>query len=499
MRKSFCARLVLGTLFLGLSLVGNVSALASGGLSDSAGEDQLSDSDPDLDGSGTLEDLGGPKSKPGEAETEVGQEQDAEPVLEADGLSALETGAIAVALFAALLLAVFSVLQLARQGGKSTRGPRVSNTRPPGPTAPKPPLSTFPSGLSQGVVPSDAASDVSEDVKPLEPRMTLTLNANQDIESRSRQIDNRNLVVQPQIGEPSAFAKFLWWNADRDWCQLSERCNARDVICDVGTAGSLALAAVSLRGHKHKVSGRSCQDAFAIRLATSINGDVYLIAVVCDGLSSATYSHYGAQRASELLSVGLKGLIESSESISYEGLRSSIPTLLGDCKDNLIPVDSASHGAIGISDEAINEVDLYTTLTFAIVPAGNSQVVRRALVGGIGDSPIFLLSSGSSEWNSITIDHSQANVVDSGTQAFPVSTSPDFKEFDLEEGDVLTVMSDGVGNFIRVNNKQTLLGSYLANQWRRPVSLPTFINDASFDLKSADDDRTVVSIWVGRH
>lgn len=499
MKKGFCARLVVGALFLGLGLFGNVDAHAEDGSTDNSIEQQGGDSDSDQPGGGTSKYPGDLNRNPGITDTRDDQAKEDELPLESDGRSGLETGAIAFALFAALLLAVLSVLQLARQGGNSTKGPRVSSTRTPGPTAPKPPPPTLPLGPGLGVVPSDGVKDESEGVKPPKPRTTLSLTANQDIKSRSRQIDNRNLVVQPQIGEPSAFAKFLWWNADRDWCQLSERCNARDVVCDVGTAGSLALAAVSLRGHKHKVSGKSCQDAFAIRLATSMNGDVYLIAVVCDGLSSATYSHYGAQRASELLSVGLKGLIESSESIIYEGLRSSIPTLLADCKDNLIPVDSASHGAIGISDEAINEVDLYTTLTFAIVPAGKSQVVRRALVGGIGDSPIFILSSGSSEWNSVTIDHGQANVVDPGTQAFPVSTSPDFKEFDLEEGDVLTVMSDGVGNFIRVNNKQTLLGSYLANQWRRPVSLPTFINDASFDLKSADDDRTVISIWVGRH
>jgi hypothetical protein len=68
-------------------------------------------------------------------------------------------------------------------------------------------------------------------------------------------------------------------------------------------------------------------------------------------------------------------------------------------------------------------------------------------------------------------------------------------EIEMQEDDVLVAMSDGVGNFIRVGGNQTILGNYLADQWSRPVNTATFINDVSFDLKSADDDRTVVAIW----
>ena len=68
----------------------------------------------------------------------------------------------------------------------------------------------------------------------------------------------------------------------------------------------------------------------------------------------------------------------------------------------------------------------------------------------------------------------------------------------IDEQDVIIATSDGVGNFLNVRGGQTLLGSYLAEQWIRPVNLPTFINDVGFDLRSADDDRTVVAIWPNR-
>ena len=68
-------------------------------------------------------------------------------------------------------------------------------------------------------------------------------------------------------------------------------------------------------------------------------------------------------------------------------------------------------------------------------------------------------------------------------------------EVEVRKDAVLVAMSDGVGNFLSANGRQTLLGDYLAEQWSTPVNMSTFINDVSFDLKSADDDRTVIAVW----
>jgi len=86
-------------------------------------------------------------------------------------------------------------------------------------------------------------------------------------------------------------------------------------------------------------------------------------------------------------------------------------------------------------------------------------------------------------------------LVNPATAAFPGSIAVAIDEITLIEGDVLAAMSDGVGNFINVRGSQTTLGSYLAQQWSTPVNMATFVNDVSFDMKSADDDRTVVAIW----
>lgn len=133
----------------------------------------------------------------------------------------------------------------------------------------------------------------------------------------------RMTIRPPQIGEPSSFARHDWWDKDKEWCQVSPLGMSSDVVCDIGTSGTLAIAAASLRGHKHKVSSEPCQDAFSLRTATSLSGQGYVIAVLCDGMSSAKHSEYGARRTSQLLALGLVAMVvEDQEAVTEQKVRS---------------------------------------------------------------------------------------------------------------------------------------------------------------------------------
>jgi serine/threonine protein phosphatase PrpC len=349
----------------------------------------------------------------------------------------------------------------------------------------------FPERYDEEVGISDAASAVPPfESRPVSPRALET----QD----HLGVEALNEVKPPQFGDPSAFAKYDWWDPSRDWWLLSESGGANDTVCDLGTVGSLAVAAVSMRGHKHRYSGQVCQDSFAVRVARTLESEQFLVVVVCDGLSSAKFSHFGAKRTAELFSEELKKFVESTAVVSYTEVVNSIPKLLDNCRNLLKPERLTDHGIVGITNEEITEEDLYTTLTFAVIPTTGDGETRTALVGGIGDSPIFHLGGDLAEWKAVRIDLTTSDVVDSGTHAFPASGAPAIEVLRLADGDVLSIMSDGVGNYVRVGDKQTLLGNYLARQWRRPVGLATYVSDVAFDLKSADDDRTVVTVWIGR-
>ena len=309
------------------------------------------------------------------------------------------------------------------------------------------------------------------------------------------EISSRKIIKPQQIGDPSSFAKKNWWDPKVEWCQLSPLGMTGDVTCDVGTVGSLAVAAVSLRGNKHKVDAKPCQDAFNVQAAKDKSGHEYVVSVLCDGMSSASYSHYGARRTSQVLSDGFCRMIEVADTADLELVNGSMLSILEECKRKLMPKENNSFGASGVDLSKAQESDFNTTVTFLIARASPGQTNSKAIVGCIGDSPIFVLRTEKSEWEQIGVLDSTDELVNPATAAFPGSITFAVNEIDLQKDDVLVAMSDGVGNFIRVGGNQTILGNYLADQWSRPVNTATFINDVSFDLKSADDDRTVVAIW----
>ena len=350
-------------------------------------------------------------------------------------------------------------------------------------------------------LPESIAPPVITPPAPIRPTLSTSVNSDsRDAgDPLAERVSKRVIISPKQIAEPSAFARHDWWDKDRDWCQVSPLGMANDAVCDIGTSGSLAIAAVSLRGHKHKVDSKACQDSFSLQVATSILGEEFLIVVVCDGLSSARYSHYGARRTSQLLARSLAEIISVEESVTELSIRTSLPNAFDSCRRNLLPRSGNQYGAPDVPANGAVESDFYTTVTFMILPnAKQAQGKVNVIVGSIGDSPVFTLREQTGEWEELGGLGANSDIVNPATSAFPAVFDAQIQTVEIDEKDVIIATSDGVGNFLNVRGSQTLLGSYLAEQWIRPVNLPTFINDVGFDLKSADDDRTVVAVWPNR-
>ena len=335
---------------------------------------------------------------------------------------------------------------------------------------------------------------------------TTTASSTPDMQQQSesevkpQENSNERAIVQPpQIGEPSSFARHDWWDKDREWCQVSPLGMSSDVVCDIGTFGTVAIAAASLRGHKHKVSGEPCQDAFSLRTTQSLSGQKYVVAVLCDGMSSAKHSEYGARRTSQLLAWSLAEKIKREEEITERVIKAVLPTIFEYCKEQLVSIKRNQFGAPDVSPDELVESDLFTTVTFLIVPAETrSDENVKIVLGSIGDSAVFVLNNSTTLWEETAKVETASEILNPATSAFPATFDAHVSSISVKSSDLVIATSDGVGNFINVRGNQTSLGTYLAKQWGKPVNLPTFINDVGFDLKSADDDRTVIAIWLSR-
>ena len=164
-----------------------------------------------------------------------------------------------------------------------------------------------------------------------------------------------------------------------------------------------------------------------------------------------------------------------------------------------MPQKRNQFGASGILPKEVVESDFFTTVTFMIVPANSGEgEILEAIVGSIGDSAVFVLNNSTTLWEEIAAADSSSEILNPATSAFPATFDARISTIFVNKSDLVIATSDGVGNFINVRGNQTSLGTYLAKQWGKPVNLPTFINDVGFDLKSADDDRTVIAIWLSR-
>ena len=305
-------------------------------------------------------------------------------------------------------------------------------------------------------------------------------------------------IVSPVYGPKTTFGSVPWWS-DKNWWKVAESGEGNDVRAHVGTIGDLALAVTSVRGHKHRLGGAVNQDSYATRTVTLEDGRSFIIIVVCDGMGSAQFSSYGARLFSQNMS-NILAMTISKDPDGYQELLVKYQTeTLDHVSESVFKYRVDEIDAPSISNDQITVRDIQCTMTFAIVPAfaqDESDKTRYATMGFIGDSPAFLLEN--EDWHRIDENKDGSGIWSSATEGAINSEAMLLQEVAMRPGSALLLTSDGVGNYIRFEEKSTSLGQDLATRWAQPVGMLEFIRDVSFETQSADDDRTAAVIWVDR-
>jgi len=320
------------------------------------------------------------------------------------------------------------------------------------------------------------------------------------VSRRKRPPKKQPVEALPGVGpvviadRPSTFHSKPWWVSD--WWNLEPTGHSDDVTCDIGTVGDLAVAAASIRGNTHRHDGNRCEDAFFVSTGITTSGMSFLVAVIGDGLGSATYSSFGSRRATQLFGSHLTASICNTDTPNKETVNAAVEEAFRATKVKASKWKSGDLSAPPQSPAKVSSADIETTLTFAVVPAGpDTDKSRTALIGSVGDSPVYRLSG--NKWECLT-DSDNGDIVDSATRGVHSADRLTTSLVIIADSDVLFLTTDGIGNFISQGDDMLAVGTYLADRWRKPVALHEFINDMSFDLSSADDDRTAIVCWPSR-
>jgi serine/threonine protein phosphatase PrpC len=294
---------------------------------------------------------------------------------------------------------------------------------------------------------------------------------------------------RPQLGPPSTFSGVNWFDKSKRWCLIPHSKIARDIQSDYGVVDDVTIIAGSLRGRKHRVVGDPNEDAYAISIAETADA-TFLIAVICDGLSSASQSAWSAPATAGLVAQHARTNILAHSVLDQKAIQSEMTKAV---KSSLKSLDEMAKTELDMSVIG-NEAHFATTLTYIVIPTKYS-LGSTVYCGYIGDSTAFLFQKPT--WTPMLLNTEEKEIQSSVTEAFPISTTPTPIDFQIEIGDRFLLTSDGVGNYIGRDGQNLLLGDYIADKWATPVDELDFLKDLSFDIRSADDDRTIIALWVG--
>jgi hypothetical protein len=350
------------------------------------------------------------------------------------------------------------------------------------------------------IAPVDGDFLGAESEPPVAPREPLVIPPVP--ESSTPVPDATENVVSPVIGSsPSIFFRTPWSKTEKPLHGLSMNGYAGDVHCDAGTFGKIASVGATLRGLKHQVPDKASgaagqnEDWFSTFCAVSADGAKYVVSVVCDGLSSASYSWYGARRTSTLLGRDVAAGIALLTEVNSRTLQGVVDNSLAEQASTLMTWNALEYGAPQVAPSEVDPVALGCTVTLAVVCADPDSNGSHAIVAGnVGDSPVFNLSKGA--WRKVSPpDIDSGDILDTKTHAFPRHTECALVDDVLAQGECVLMTSDGVGNFILRNGLTLALGGFLSTRWNAPIGVLTFLNQLNFDLTTADDDRTAVAFW----
>ena len=278
-----------------------------------------------------------------------------------------------------------------------------------------------------------------------------------------------------------------------------------DWIADISHIGDVLVMGASLRGTMHYGLSTVRQDSFAIGTVEGEHENAFrwAIAVISDGVSSATQSHTFADY-----------MVRQTVIIVGEELNACKPKSLHNIEwskiaRKLVDISVAfcrNAASRTVSEDKTSEVSKTTlrdfakkwatTLEFAVIQTNSDELSGKrefVHVAVTGDGAAYVLNK-KQGWQTMKAGKSQSGEIASNAVMSlplePKSFAVNFGHFG--KNDCLILATDGLSDFI--GNGNTPLGDFLKRKLPNCESLATFLQIVDVSLYQADDDRTLILV-----
>jgi serine/threonine protein phosphatase PrpC len=279
----------------------------------------------------------------------------------------------------------------------------------------------------------------------------------------------------PRFGAGSKAQRFPWL--------LPVRPASPGVAADVARLGDLAVRAASLVGPGHRCQEPATARQDAYRMARDASGD-HLLLAVADGVSSSAHAELGAAVAASTAVNHLRRQLDDAE-----GARRLSAAELFEEAATAMRREAARRG--------LEPADVCAVLFVAVIPARAAAASgeRTMWAAWLGDASLWRLDD--KRWQYAAGDRKGATAgYDSNAVTHTLPADPHAAretQLALRPGDVVSLVSDGVGDGLATIDD---LNAYLADRWRLPLPVASYLNDVGFDAERFLDDRTSVTVWV---
>lgn len=265
--------------------------------------------------------------------------------------------------------------------------------------------------------------------------------------------------------------------------------NQPDTSLDFFTVDSFEVRGCSTRGWSHRYNGRPRQDSHAVLV-----DDHVLVVAVADGVSEGEYSQVAAETAARSACKVAADQRARNGVVDWVQLSRRI---------SLRVVEEAEYrqiSAVGGDSPTIEDrlraclKKMATTLIVAVItrePGLDGFEVELGVVAG--DSAAYLLREGRLEPLGGG-KFSDSPITSNGVRPLPGPVEVDARKLRMSPGDALILGTDGLGD--PLGDGAGTIATELARRWATPPTIDRFLLDVNSFIRSYDDDRTAVGVWI---